>query len=107
MNFSISFHAAIVSIQSGILTLWYDDYIMSDHTLASAYTFFTMLPHFLALATLVYHCLRRVSCINRRMEAASEAFSSLFRRSPESDGMESLPDRLENSYAYRSISTMN
>ena len=107
MNFSISFHAAIVSIQSGILTLWYDDHIMSDHTLASAYTFFTMLPHFLALATLVCHCLRRVSCINRRMKAASEAFSSLFRRSSESDGMESLPDRLENSYAYRSISTMN
>ena len=107
MNFSLSFHAAIVSVLSGICAMWYEGHIVSARSIASAYTFFTMLPHFLALATLVYHCLRRVSCINRRMEAASEAFSSLFRRSPENNLTESLPDRLQNSYAYRSIPRVN
>ena len=105
MNFSLSLHAAIVSVMSGICAMWYEGHIVSARSLALAYTFFTMLPHFLALATLVCHCLRRVSCINRRMEAASEAFSSLFRRSPENNLTESLPDRLQNSYAYRSIYT--
>ena len=105
MNFSLSLHAAIVSVMSGIHAMWYEGHIVSARSHASAYTFFAMLPHFLALATLVCHCLRRVSCINRRMEAASEAFSSLFRRSPENNLTESLPDRLQNSYAYRSIYT--
>ena len=107
MNISISFHAAVISVLSVIVTLLYNGHIMSDHILASACTLFTILPHFVALATLVYHCLRHISCVNARMQAMSKVFSSFFIRSPNTELTESsLPDRLKNSYAYRTIPTV-
>lgn len=104
MNFSLCFHFATVAALVTIVLLWYEGHIMSDTTLASALTVFSLLPHLLAIATVVYRCLCCIPFANRKIETLSGIFLSLFRRSSEHElrTPSLLPDRLENSSAYNS-----
>ena len=105
MNISVCFHSAIAAIIMMIVTLWYEGHIMSSEALASAFTFFISLPHLVAMTTVVYQCLCRISCVKKRMQTVSRAVMSLLHRQPPQHETTSssslLPDRLENSYAYR------
>ena len=106
MNFSISFHSVIFSLISMIRAIWYEGHIMSAHSLATLFTCLSLLPHIFALATLVYHILRRIHFFRTNCERLSEIISAKFRQS-QADIAESLPDRLQNSSAYKTLSVMH
>ena len=100
LNMSFSFHLLILSLQGGIILLWYESQIPS-HYLAMAYTLLSLLPHVLALATLMYHLLHHIRCVRTVYTTVSEKISVILHGAP--DMTESLPDRLQNSSAYRQL----
>ena len=106
MNFSISFHSVIFSLISMIRVIWYEGHIMSAHSLATLFTCLSLLPHIFALATLVYHILRRIRFFRTNCERLSEIISAKFCQL-QADIAESLPDRLQNSSAYKTLSVMH
>ena len=80
-NFSFTFHFAVVSIMSVVYVIWYEGHIMSAHSLAMLFTCLSLLPHIFALATLVYHILRRIHFFRTKCERLSEIISTKFRQS--------------------------
>ena len=59
-NFSFTFHSAVFSFMAVVGIIWYEGHIISAHSLAMVFTCLSLLPHIFALATLVYHILRRI-----------------------------------------------
>ena len=103
LNMSFSFHFFITSLQTAIFVLWYESQIPS-HYLAMACTLLLLLPHVLALATVVYHLLHHIRCVRTVFITVTEKISVILHGAP---GMtESLPDRLQNSSAYRQLVTV-
>ena len=106
MNISISFHAVIVSINGTITILWFGGDIMSDISLASAFTFFSILPHIVAICTLMYKFLSLFPPFRKRMEWALGLWLSFFHRSNDIEIMtlnSDLPHRLEESNEYQRL----
>ena len=100
LNMSFSFHLFIASLQGGIFVLWYESQIPS-HYLAMAFTLLLLLPHVIALATVVYHLLHHIRCVRTVFTTVSEKISVILHGAP--NMTESLPDRLQNSSAYRQL----
>ena len=105
-NFSFTFHFAVFSFMGVVGIIWYEGHIMSAHSLAMLFTCLSLLPHIFALATLVYHILRRIHFFRTKCERLSEIISTKFHQS-QADIAESLPDRLQNSSAYKTLSIMH
>ena len=105
-NISFTFHFAVFSFMAVVGIIWYEGHIMSAHSLAMLFTCLSLLPHIFALATLVYHILRRIRFFRTKCERLSEIISTKFRLS-QADIAESLPDRLQNSSAYKTLSVMH
>ena len=105
-NFSFTFHFSVFSFMELVGIIWYEGHIMSAHSLATLFTCLSLLPHIFALATLVYHILRRIRFFRTKCERLSEIISAKFRQS-QADIAESLPDRLQNSSAYKILSVMH
>ena len=105
-NFSFTFHFAVFSFMAVVGIIWYEGHIMSAHSLAMVFTCLSLLPHIFALATLVYHILRRIRFFRTKCQRLSEIISAKFRQS-QADITESLPDRLQNSSAYKTLSVMH
>ena len=103
MNFSVTFHCAIAGFLTGIVVIWFEGHIMSDYSLAVAYTFLVSLPHALALATLVHHVLVHIRFVRTTFFTMCNVISAAFRRQSGGGITESLPDRLEHSYAYQTF----
>ena len=72
-----------------------------SHYLAVSYTILSLLPHVFALVTLVYHLLHHIRCVRTVFTTMSAKISVILHGAP--DVTESLPDRLQNSYAYRTL----
>ena len=104
-NFSFTFHSAVFSFMAVVGIIWYEGHIMSAHSLATLFTCLSLLPHIFALATLVYHILRRIRFFRTKCQRLSEIISAKFRQS-QADIAESLPDRLQNSSTYKTLSVM-
>ena len=100
LNMSFSFHLLILSLQGGIFVLWYESQVPS-HYLAMACTLLSLLPHVIALATLMYHLLHHIRCVRTVFTTVSEKISVILHGTP--DMTESLPDRLQNSSVYRQL----
>ena len=98
MNFSHSFHLIIGCLLQEVAVMWYESQFPS-HYLAVSYTIMSLLPHIFALATLVYHLLQHIGCVRTVFTTMSEKISVILHGAP--DVAESLPDRLQNSWAYR------
>ena len=99
MNLSVTFHCAIFGFITGIVVMWLDGHIMTDRSLAIAFTSLATLPHVLALATLGYHILGRIHFVRTAFRIIIPA---VFCR--QLKGVtESLPDRLQNSNLYRTL----
>ena len=105
-NFSFSFHFTVESFMIVICVIWYEGHMMSAYSLAMMFTCFSLLPHIFALATLVHHILRHIRFFRTKCERLSEIISAKFRQS-QADIAESLPDRLQNSSAYKTLSVMH
>ena len=105
MNFSITFHFAIISLLSGIAVIWFEGHIMTGHSLAIAFTTLAMLPHIFAMATLGYHILRHTHFARATLHILN-IISAVLHRQPKGV-TESLPDRLENSNMYRTLPTLS
>ena len=103
MNFSVTFHTAIIACLTGIVVIWFEGHIMTDYSLAIAYTFLASLPHIFALVTLVHHMLGHTNFVRIKFFTMCNIISAAFRRQPGGGITESLPDRLEHSYAYRTF----
>ena len=67
-NFSFTFHFAVASFMIVIYVIWYEGHIMSVDPLALLFTCLSLLPHIFALATLVYHILRRIRFFRTKCE---------------------------------------
>ena len=102
MNFSLSFHLIVMGVIANMLSLWLKDNAISSHSLAVVLTFLLSLPHHLALLTVLYYVLMRIRLTRTTIQVAVDRILTLFHHTPE-NLTTSLPDRLENSYAYRSL----
>ena len=105
-NFSFTFHFAVFSFMEVVCIIWYEGHIVSAHSLAMLFTCLSLLPHIFALATLVYHILRRIRLFRTKCQRLMEIISAKFRQS-QADIAESLPDRLQNSSAYKILSVIH
>ena len=103
MNISLSFHSAVLGFATGVIILWTEDYIISPHQVAQVFTFLVFLPHLLALMTAVYYILNRTHFTRTVIQLSLTKISAILCCIRTRDTIEPLPDRLENSYAYRTI----
>ena len=103
MNFSLTFHTAIVGVLTCIVLIWFEGHIMSDYSIAVAYTFLASLPHAFALATLVHHVLGHIRFVRTKFFTMCNIISAAFRRQLGGGVTESLPHRLEHSCTYRTF----
>ena len=105
MNISLSFHSTVVSLCIMLVILWFigPSDIVSSRFLATLFIFFTLLPHVVAVITIVYHCLYFIPYTKKQMKFISGMLSSFFKPSAGSEMSltSNLPDRLENSFLYR------
>ena len=100
LNMSFIVYLFITSLQIGIFVLWYQSELPSYH-LEMAYTLLSLLPHVLALATIVYHLLHHIYCVRTVFTIMSEKISVVFHGAPVMTV--SLPDRLQHSSAHRQL----
>ena len=105
-NISLAFHSVLVSFMEVVGIIWYESHIISTYSLATVFTCLSLLPHIFALATLVYHILRHIRFFRTKCERLSELILAKFRQA-QADIAESLPDRLQNSSAYKSLSVLH
>ena len=103
MNFSLSFHTAILGLGNCMAALWLEGQIFSTLLLAPVFTFLLALPHLFALMTAVYYILNRIRFTRAMIQLSFEKISVIFCCIHKSNTIEPLPDRLENSYAYRTL----
>ena len=103
MNFSLCFHSAILGFGNCMFTLWIEGHIISTPTFAQVLTFLASLPHLFALMTAVYYILNRIRFTRTMIQLSFQKISVIFCCIHRSNTIEPLPDRLENSYAYRTL----
>ena len=103
MNFSLSFHTAILGLGYCMAALWLEGHIFSTQLVAQVATFLVALPHLFALMTAVYYTLNRINFTRTMIQLSIKKISAIFCCIHNKDTIEPLPDRLENSYAYRTI----
>ena len=103
MNFSLSFHTAILGFGNCMAALWLEGQIFSTQLLAPVFTFLVALPHLFALMTAVYYILNRIRFTRSMIQLSFQRISVIFCCIHKRDAIEPLPDRLENSYAYRTL----
>ena len=102
MNFSAPFHMAVLSIQAVITFTWLDGRIIPERALASTYTTFSLLPHCIAICTIIYKFLYRFPLVSGKIDYICGIWLSYFH--PKSGVVSScsiLPHRLQDSSAYR------
>jgi len=76
---------------------------MRAQLVAQVFTLLASLPHLFALMTAVYYILNRI-CLTRTMIHLSlNTILAICCCIHKRDAIEPLPDRLENSYAYRTM----
>ena len=102
MNFSLSFHSIVMGILADMIYLWLKENAISSHSLAVVLTSLVSLPHLLALLTVLYYVLMRIRLTRTVIQLVVDRILTVFHHTPE-NLTASLPDRLENSYAYRSL----
>ena len=103
MNFSLSFHTAILGFGNCMAVLWLEGHIFSTQLVAQVVTFVVALPHLFALLTAVYYILNRIRLTRTMIHLALNKVWAICCCIHKRDAIEPLPDRLENSYAYRTI----
>ena len=103
MNFSLSFHTAILGFGHCMGALWLEGQIFSTQLLAPMFTFLVSLPHLFALMTVVYYILNRIRLTRTMIHLSLNKVFAICCCIHKRDAIEPLPDRLENSYAYRTI----
>ena len=103
MNFSLSFHSAILGFGACAIILWMESDIMSPQLIAQVFTLIISLPHLFALMTAVYYILNRIHFTRKIIQLSFKKISTILCCIRKRDTIEPLPDRLENSYAYRTI----
>ena len=103
MNFSLSFHTAILGFGNCMAALWLEGQIFSTLLLAPVFTFLVTLPHLFALMTAVYYTLNRIRFTRAMIHLILNKVLAICCCIHKRDAIEPLPDRLENSYAYRTI----
>ena len=105
MNFSLSFHLILIGVIADMLCLWFKERAFSSHSLAIILTFLISVPHLFAFFTLIWYILKQIRLTRTAIQLAIERISTVFHCTRE-EMTSSLPDRLENSYAYRSLSNI-
>ena len=103
MNFSLCFHSAILGFGNCMAALWIEGHIINTPMFAQVLTFLASLPHLFALMTAVYYILNRIRFTRTMIQLSFEKISVIFCCIHRSNTIEPLPDRLENSYAYRTL----
>ena len=98
MNLSTSFHLGIVCLSGGVIALWfYGGTMINSRFLASAITMLAILPHLVALITIVVWILYRIRWLR---EALKKILKWISRGDLDRGMLESLPHRLIDSNAY-------
>ena len=100
MNISLCFHSAILGFGNCMAALWIEGHIINIPMFVQELTFLASLPHLFALMTAVYYILNRIHFTRTMIQLSFEKISCCIRKS---NTIESLSDRLENSYAYQTI----
>ena len=95
MNLSTSFHLGIVCLSGGVIALW--GTMINSRFLASAITMLAILPHLVALITIVVWILCRIRWLR---EALKKMLKWISRDKLDRGMLESLPHRLIDSNAY-------
>ena len=103
MNFSLSFHTAIIGFGNCMAALWLEGHVFSTQIVAQVVTFLIALPHLFALLTAVYYILNRIRLTKTMIHLALNKVWAICCCIHKRNEIEPLPDRLENSFAYRTI----
>ena len=103
MNFSLSFHSAILGFVNCMRALWMDSHVINTPIFAQVLTFLVFLPQLFVLMSAVYYILNRIQFTRTMIQLSFKKISAIFCCIRKRDTIEPLPDRLENSYAYRTI----
>ena len=109
MNMSIPFHLAVIGFWAGIYLLWLEGDIISSKTLAVSFTLVSSLPHVVAAITLGYYIVRHSGLMKiKGFRVCCALLVTICHKSPSNyNPSDSLPDRLQNSYKYRTLSIPN
>jgi len=101
LNISVSFHVLEVGLLTMMTVVWFDNHIMTPHSLVLTYTVLFSLPHLIAMATLVYHILKRIHFLRRLLQIL---FEKMFHGTAEVQNMaDLLPGRVWNLHAYQPL----
>ena len=86
-----------------MIMLWMESHIirLSLQMVAQVFIFLTSLPHLFALMTAVYYVQNRIRFTRKMIQLSLKKISAIFCCLCKRDTGETLPDRLENSYAYQ------
>ena len=103
INFSLSFHSAILGFGNCMAALWLEGHIFTTQLVAHVFTFLLALPHLFALMTAVYYILNRIRLTRTMIHLSLNKILAICCCIHKRDAIEPLPDRLENSHAYRTI----
>ena len=103
MNFSLSFHTAIIGFGNCMAALWLEGHVFSTQIVAQVVTFLIALPHLFALMTAVCYILNRIRLTKTMIHLALNKVWAICCCIHKRNEIEPLPDRLENSFAYRTI----
>ena len=103
MNFSLSFHTAIIGFGNCMAALWLEGHVFSTQIVAQVVTFLIALPHLFALMTAVCYILNRIRLTKTMIHLALNKVWAICCCIHKRNEIEPLPDRLENSFAYQTI----
>ena len=103
MNFSLSFHSAVIGLGTCVIILWIEGHIISTKLVAEVFTFLVFLPHLFALMTAAYYILNRMHLTRKMIQLISEKILAICCQTREEGTRDLLPDRLENSHLYQRI----
>ena len=103
LNFSLSFHSAILGFEACAIVIWMESHIISPQLVAQVFTVLASLPHLFALMTAVYYILNRIRLTRQMIQMSFRKISAVCCCTNRKDSLEPLPDRLENSSFYRTI----
>ena len=100
-HISVSFHVLEVGLLTMMIVVWFDNHIMTPQSLILTYTVLFSLPHLIAMATLVYHILKRIHFLRRLLQIL---FEKMFHGTAEVQNMaDLLPGRVQNWHAYQPL----
>ena len=99
MNLSMSFHLGVMGLSAGVATLWFEEGEMIDSRfLTSTFTLLAVLPHVIALITIVIWILRRIRWLRETFQKNFKLISGV-----DVVASESLPHRLIHSSAFNTM----